>query len=253
MLTNAIKFTPEGGNIFVNLETTPTTAKITITDTGIGIEPELLPQIFERFKQADGSTKRKFGGLGLGLAIAKSLVEMHDGIITVTSEGKDKGAKFTVELPVVQKVESAAEKNVHISADGHSKNGKHLENIKILLVDDNPDSLELVRFVLANNGAKVFPFSNADEALANIEKVKPDLLVSDISMADMDGYDLVRKIRELPSAKDKFLPAIAMTAYTSVEDRAAVLSAGFQMHIAKPIDINTVAAQIRELLDTIQH
>lgn len=253
LLTNAIKFTPDGGKIFVNLETTPATAKITITDTGIGIEPELLPQIFERFKQADGSTKRKFGGLGLGLAIAKSLVEMHDGNITVTSEGKDKGATFTVELPVLQKVESETEKNVHISADGHSKNGKPLENLKILLVDDEPDSLELVRFVLANNGAKVFPFGNADEALENIEKIKPDLLISDISMADTDGYDLVRKIRELPSAKNKFLPAIAMTAYTSIEDRAAVLSAGFQMHIAKPIDINNVAAQISELLNTIQH
>ncbi len=253
LLTNAIKFTPENGKIFVSLEAFETTAKITISDTGIGIEPELLPHIFERFKQADGSTKRKFGGLGLGLAIVKSLVEMHGGEIIVKSEGADRGSAFIVELPTFIKDNHTDNGDGEICVNNSLNHRRMLENIRIVLVDDEPDSLELLRFVLTNQGAETVAFSSPTQALKNLEDIDPDLLISDISMSEMDGYELIRRVRGMPFSKAKFLPAIAMTAYTSVEDRAAVLSAGFQMHIAKPINVSEVAGEILEMLDNIQH
>ena len=256
LLTNAVKFTPDDGNVSITLKTHGTTAKITVTDSGIGIDESLLPDIFERFRQADGSSKRKYGGLGLGLAIVKSIVEMHGGEVSAHSAGENQGSTFVVTLPIViadavtnDELQSS---EVHSNGAGQTTIVRDLENVQIIIVDDEADSLELLRFVLASHGAKVTALNSAAEALRAIEKISPDLLISDISMAEMDGYDLIKRVRRLSSAKNKFLPAIAMTAYTGVEDRAAVLSAGFQMHIAKPIDIESVSSQIKQLLKTTQ-
>lgn len=253
LLTNAVKFTPENGTIDVLLRTIGETVEISITDSGIGIESELLPHIFERFRQADGSTRRRYGGLGLGLAIVKSLVEMHDGTITAESKGENQGSTFTVKIPLSAKSDSQSEE-LNKSANQNPKNpgGGMLENIKIIIVDDETDALELLKFVLRNNGAEVYAFNSPADVLKMTEEINPDLLISDISMADMDGYDLIKRIRASAFSHDKFLPAIAMTAYTSVEDRAQVLSAGFQMHISKPFDIEEVPQQIKNLLDSIK-
>ena len=250
ILTNAFKFTPENGTVSVDLKTHENVMEISVTDSGIGIEAELLPHIFERFRQADGSTKRKFGGLGLGLAIVKSLVEMHGGTISALSGGKNQGSTFTVKLPIPVKKEKQS--NGFVKSSGHSKNPNAqkgiLDDIEILIVDDEADSLELLSFVLKNNGATVHAFNSAGNALTAIKELSPDLLISDISMGEMDGYDLIRRVREFSA--EKFLPAIAMTAYTSVEDRAQILAAGFQMHIGKPFDIEEIPQQVKQVLDS---
>lgn len=252
LLTNAVKFTPAGGTINVFLQTVGDEIEFSIADSGIGIDPSLLPHIFERFRQADGSTKRKFGGLGLGLAIVKSLVEMHGGSVRAESKGENGGSIFTVRIPLsanlVEQFESSkksAQQNQNES-DGVGI----LENSKIIIVDDETDSLELLKFVLKNNGAEVYAFSSASDVLKKAEEINPDLLISDISMAEMDGYDLIHRLRASSFPRSKTLPAIAITAYTSVEDREQVLSAGFQMHISKPFDIEEVPQQVKSLLDS---
>lgn len=254
LLTNAVKFTPENGTIDVLLRTIGEAVEISITDSGIGIEPELLPHIFERFRQADGSTRRKYGGLGLGLAIVKSLVEMHEGKITAESEGKNHGSIFTVKIPLSARSNEKIERlNKNGDQNPKESGGGILEDIKIIIVDDETDALELLKFVLRNNGAEVYAFNSAADVLKMIEEIDPDLLISDISMAEMDGYDLIKRIRAATFSHSKFLPAIAMTAYTSVEDRAQVLSAGFQMHISKPFDIEEVPQQVKNLLESINN
>lgn len=254
LLTNAVKFTPGGGAINVVLQTAGEIIEISVSDTGIGIEADLIPHIFERFRQADGSTRRKYGGLGLGLAIVKSLVEMHGGSVTAESEGENRGATFTVKIPLSaganDQVENSKKKKKSNPTEAHDG---ILANTKIIIVDDETDALELLKFVLKNNGAEVHAFSTAGEVLEMTEKINPDLLISDISMAEMDGYDLIHRIRESSFSRNKFLPAIAMTAYTNVEDRAQVLSAGFQMHISKPFDIEEIPHQIKQLVDSMKN
>lgn len=253
LLTNAVKFTPDGGEINVNLKSVGNSVEISVSDSGIGIEPKLLPYIFERFRQADGSTRRKYGGLGLGLSIVKSLVEMHGGTITAESEGENRGSTFTVKIPLSAGLHEHDENpQKTIKDENEAAAGGILENTKIIIVDDETDALELLKFVLKNNGAEVYTFNSANDVLKMTAEINPDLLISDISMAEMDGYDLIHRIRESSFSKNKFLPAIAMTAYTSVEDRAQVLSAGFQMHISKPFDIEEVPHQVKSLLDSVK-
>lgn len=252
LLTNAVKFTPADGTIDVMLQTFGNEIEISVADSGIGVEPSLLPHIFERFRQADGSTKRKFGGLGLGLAIVKSLVEMHGGNVAAKSEGKNQGSVFTVRIPLSASVNEhfeSSKKSAEQNQNG-ANGSSILENTKIIIVDDETDALELLKFVLKNNGAEVFAFNSANDVLKMTEEINPDLLISDISMAEMDGYDLIHRIRASSFSRSKFLPAIAITAYTSVEDRAQVLSAGFQMHISKPFDIEDVPQQVKQLIDS---
>ena len=254
LLTNAVKFTPDGGAINVILQADGNEIEISVADTGIGIEAELIPHIFERFRQADGSTRRKYGGLGLGLAIVKSLVEMHGGTITAASEGENRGATFAVRMQLSggldEQSESAKKKTNSNKTEAHSG---ILADTKIIIVDDENDALELLKFVLKNNGAEVFAFNSANEVLEKTEKINPDVLISDISMAEMDGYDLIHRIRASSFSRSKFLPAIAITAYTSVEDRAQVLSAGFQLHISKPFDVEEVPQQVRQLIDSMKN
>lgn len=251
ILTNAVKFTPDGGEINVSLTSNENAVEIAVSDSGIGIEPELLPHIFERFRQADGSTRRKYGGLGLGLSIVKSLVEMHGGSITAESEGENRGSTFTLKIPLLNGADEAGRTLQNINNQNGASGGGILEGVKIIIVDDETDALELLKFVLKNNGAEVVAFNSANDVLKMTEEINPDLLISDISMAEMDGYDLIHRIRASSFSRTKFLPAIAITAYTSVEDRAQILSAGFQMHICKPFDIEEVPQQVKKLLDSI--
>ncbi len=251
LLTNAIKFTPENGAVEVALKRDGDTARLTIKDTGIGIGAELLPHIFKRFQQADGSSKRQYGGLGLGLTIVKHLAEMHGGCVSAASDGAGKGATFTVKLPlnitsgVMSTPPSMTQQNKHTG----DHPAQPLKNIKLLVVDDDPDALELTRFVLAEKGTEVICAGSAEEALRRLESNKFDLLISDLGMAGTDGYDLIRKIRANENPEIAALPAIALTGYVSAEDRGKVLAAGFQTHLPKPLDFDKLFAVVMDLIE----
>ena len=249
LMSNAIKFTPKGGQVDVRVTRDNSNAKIIISDNGQGISPEFLPYIFERFRQADASITRSHGGLGLGLAIVRHLVELHGGRIWAESEGEGQGSKFMITLPLrairddVAGVEEAvlAIKDRDISKeDSPPKSPGILNGLSVLIVDDEPDTRDLVTMVLAESGAKVTAVGSAKEAFEIIvgytgEK-RPDILISDIGMPEEDGYSLIRKIRKLPAAQGGQIPAAALTAYARVQERKKVLEAGFQIHIPKPVD-----------------
>ncbi|HEY9603048.1 MAG TPA: ATP-binding protein [Allocoleopsis sp.] len=246
LLSNAVKFTPRGGNIEVRLEQSTANplsgpcAEIAVKDTGQGINPEFLPHVFERFRQADGATTRSYGGLGLGLAIVRQLVEMHNGTVSVASEGGGRGATFTVQLPIIkaQTVEPI-EQNDEVLDDFPS-----LDGLRVLVVDDAVDTLELIEFILKQCKAQVTTATSAAEALATITQSgrnaiansKLDILISDIGMPEEDGYSLISRIRTLEAEQEKPLPAIALTAFAREEERTRILNAGFQMHIPKPVE-----------------
>ena len=239
LLSNAVKFTPEAGTVRVEVKRMPTVVRVSVSDSGIGIKPEFLPFIFDRFRQADGSTTRVHGGLGLGLSIVKHLVQMHGGNVQVESQGENKGAVFAVDFPL------AAASSTPVSENGSSKDAEKnvlpagfsrvLEGLRILVVDDEPDARELVRAILTGCGGEVNCCESAAEAMTAIREWKPDLLVSDIGMPNEDGYSLIKKVRKLRSKRSK-LPAVALTAYATKEDKARALDTGFQMHVAKPIE-----------------
>jgi signal transduction histidine kinase/DNA-binding response OmpR family regulator len=239
LLSNAIKFTPAGGRVSVGVRRVGPRVEVSVSDSGIGITSEFLPYIFDRFRQADGSTTRVHGGLGLGLSIVRHLLELHDGDIEVQSEGRDKGATFIVSLPLAP-AKSAAIENARAAAaesngtpDGFSN---LLKGLRILVVDDEADSRDLVTAILTRCGCKVKCCQSAAEALKTFREWKPDLLVSDIGMPQEDGYALIKKLRKLRLKLAREIPAIALTAYATDDDRARTLSAGFQMHVAKPIE-----------------
>jgi len=237
MLTNAVKFTPDGGKIHISLEDADEKLKLVIEDTGIGIAPELLPQIFDRFRQADGGYKRKFGGLGLGLTIVKHLVELHEGTISAHSEGNDKGAKFIVKFPRRMQFSFQDDNSAFkIAPQIFSQKLKSLEGARVLAVDDDTDVLDLVNFVLSEEGATVTSCHSANEALELFRNGAAfDLLISDLGMAEVDGFDLIRAVRE--KSDENILPAIALTGFVSAQDRKRVLEAGFQKHLSKPVDL----------------
>ena len=247
LLTNAIKFTPEGGSITVTLKREGGMAKLIIKDSGIGIAPELLPHIFDRFRQADFSIKRKYSGLGLGLTIVKNLVELHGGTISAHSDGVNTGTTFIINLPLVAR--HSLDSNYKMSSGNgtvNNKNSKRLANSRVLLVDDNTDALELLSFVLESEGAKVSTSQSANEALRELEGKHFDLLVSDLGMPGMDGYELIRNIRKFMNASQ--LPAIALTGYVSADDRIRVHQAGFQTHLPKPVDFEHLLLAASRLL-----
>jgi signal transduction histidine kinase len=228
LLTNAVKFTEAGGKVEIFLEQTNSYVQLCVRDTGQGITPEFLPHIFEYFRQADASTTRKFGGLGLGLAISRHLVELHGGTIMAESLGEGLGATFTVNLPVVAVQVSEAEAKLD--------NGfPSLVGIKVLAVDDDTDNLKLVSFLLEQTGAEVTSVTSAKAALEAINSNPPDVLVSDIGMPDMDGYQLLRQIKSLSLPKGESIPAIALTAYANDVDRQRSLDVGYSHHFVKPV------------------
>ncbi|MBN3885337.1 MAG: PAS domain-containing protein [Nostoc sp.] len=230
LLSNAIKFTPKGGRVETRLERVNDQAQIIVSDTGKGINPDFLPYIFESFRQEDVSITRKYGGLGLGLAIVRQLVEAHGGTIMADSPGVGFGATFTVQLPLLN-VEPEIKQ-----PDELPQPGLELTGIRVLTVDDDPDARELLTVLLTEYGAKVLTVASATEVLANLESFQPDVLVSDIGMPEVDGYSLIQQIRTLTPEKGGEIPAIALTAYARVEDSQRAITSGYQRHVTKPLD-----------------
>ncbi|HEY9826753.1 MAG TPA: ATP-binding protein [Stenomitos sp.] len=242
LLSNAVKFTPPGGQVNIGLESYNSFAQITVSDTGQGIAAEFLPYVFDYFRQADAATTRKFGGLGLGLAIVRHLVELHGGTVSVASPGEGQGTTFTVRVPLLATSSEATQddQSPHSFLD--------LNGIKILVVDDEPDTRDLVAFVLEQQGAQVTVATSAYEALVSLPKAKPDVLVSDIGMPEMDGYMLIQQVRALPPDQGGQTPAIALTAYAGDTNQRQVLAAGFQKHISKPIEPEELVQVIFHLI-----
>jgi len=231
LLTNAVKFTPKGGRVSVSLRSDDAHVVITIADDGAGIPEEFLPYVFEPFRQAGAGSDRLHGGLGLGLAISRQLVELHGGTIEAASQGLGRGATFTIRLP--RALEPAAEGEAMPPASGKPPLTS-LKGVNVLLVDDEPDTLTMFRNVLENAGARVRSAANGRQAIGELDGWRPDLLVTDLGLPDMDGYALLREVRL--QHPDWGLPAVAVSAYARTDDRERVLAAGFVAHIAKPID-----------------
>jgi len=237
LLTNAIKFTPKGGDVHVHLERNDSHALITVNDNGQGIAPEHLPHVFERFRQADSSNTRSNGGLGLGLSIVRQLVELHRGTVTAESSGENAGAIFRVMLPVpsLPEVPNAAEKTDPKNEWNSLTTTQHsLSGLRVLVVDDEPDARELVAAVLTTCGVEVVSVGSATDALDQMKKQRFDLLISDIGMPGMNGYDLIARVRQLGEEHGGRTPAMALTAYAGFDDRKRALDAGYEMHIPKP-------------------
>jgi signal transduction histidine kinase/DNA-binding response OmpR family regulator len=249
LLSNALKFTPSGGRIEVRYERVGNNIELTVSDTGKGIGSEFLPYVFDRFRQADSSMTRKYGGLGLGLAIARHLVELHGGTIEIYSAGEGQGTTATVRLPLsFTRVDSSKLERSYspaISLFEFDCSPVLLEGVKVLVVDDEPDARELITAVLEECGAEVKTSASAAEAIEKLEEWKPDVLISDIGMPEEDGYDLIRKVRAKHEGEQ--IPAAALTAFASVEDRRHALSAGYQMHIPKPVEPARLASVVASL------
>ncbi|MBD2345835.1 hybrid sensor histidine kinase/response regulator [Anabaena subtropica] len=249
LLSNAVKFTPNGGKIEVRLEQVERYAQIVVTDTGKGISPEFLPYVFDYFRQADSSSTRKFGGLGLGLAIVRKIVEIHGGTVTAQSLGEEQGASFTVQLPMLPE-ESLSVIDDQSHTTSISTNSLPLEGIKTLVVDDDADSRDFLAFILEQEGAEVSLAASAWEALQLLAKIKPDVLVSDISMPNMDGYTLIRQVRTWTTQQGGKIPAIALTAFARQYDREQAIQAGFQLHLPKPLNAEELIAAVVELVNS---
>lgn len=258
LLANAVKFTPAGGRIRIELERGESQAEITVSDTGIGINPQFLPFIFERFAQEDSSNTRAYGGLGMGLAIVKYIIELHGGTVRATSEGTDKGSAFTLMLPLTKKRPEALPLP---SVDLKGSNQRAiecpaaLEGLKIVVVDDEVDTCQMINEAFEQCGSIVHATTSASEALARWGEWQPELLICDINMPQMDGYQFIRQIRERETATGTRTPAIALTALARVEDRVKALNAGYQMHVAKPIELSelyTVVANLATILSSTQ-
>lgn len=251
LFSNAVKFTPAGGRVGVSLGRTDSLVEIIVEDTGRGIPAEFLPHVFDRFRQADGTTTRTQGGLGLGLAIARHLVELHGGSIHAESPGDGGGTTFTVNLPAVgSQSEAHSAEEVSIPYDDGSFTPEYfnlLDGLRVLVVDDERDTREFIAFVLSQKGAEVCTSRNASEALSLLEGWVPDVLVSDIGMPGADGYEFIEKVRGLQIGKEDHLPAIALTAYAGVEDRTRALTAGYQVHLAKPVNPRELVTIVKSL------
>jgi CheY-like chemotaxis protein len=244
LLSNAVKFTPAGGRVDVRLERRDTRAQITVTDTGEGIAAEFLPHVFERFRQADGSMTRAHGGLGLGLALVRHLVELHGGTVTVDSAGVGQGATFTVMLPI--RVGSI------LATDGEPSEGEEatpgrmvLAGIRVLAVDDDPDARELVAAILQLHGARVTAVASAAEAVEALGRVRPHVLLADLAMPDQDGYSLIQQVRQHEAGRG--VPVVALTALAAPADRRRTGEAGFDRHIPKPVEPDELVAAVAQL------
>jgi PAS domain S-box-containing protein len=258
LISNAVKFTPGGGSVEVSLARVNGEAEIKVADTGAGIAPEFLPYVFERFRQADGAITREHGGLGLGLAIARHLVELHGGTIRAESAGKGSGSTFTVWLPLSKRITESiptraaappqASSTAEEGAPSHpARRPAPLSGLNLLLVEDDEDSLTFLSAVLEGAGARVSHARSAAEAFEKLKLLRPDVLISDIGMAGEDGYHLLRRVRALAPGEGGRTPAAALTAYARPEDRAEALRAGYQLHLPKPVEPATLIEQVARL------
>ena len=252
LLTNAVKFTPSGGRIDVVMERVNSHVEVTVADSGVGIKPEFLAFVFDRFRQADSSTTRRHGGLGLGLSIVKHLVELHGGSVRVKSAGEGQGSTFVVALPIsamrtqeTNPIERPAFSDVDVS----TIELPGLEGVRALVVDDQADARILICRLIEENGGRCFVAESGAEALTMVAQEDINILISDIGMPDFDGYDLIRKIRSMHLSHIRNLPAIALTAYARADDRQRALLAGFQMHVSKPVEPRELIAGIASLLN----
>jgi len=255
LLSNAIKFTPAGGRVQVVLERVNSHVEISVEDNGIGIRDEFLPHVFDRFRQADPGSSRKFGGLGLGLSIVKSLVELHGGSVRVKSPGENLGSTFIVALPISHVRSEGSEVSTTRVARIDSLDQvelPRLDGIRVLVVDDEPDGRALVARILDGQGAHPMCASSATEALELLSREHFDLLLSDIGMPDTNGYELIGQVRQMDRSRPRPLPAIALTAYARTEDRQRSLLAGFHMHLSKPTEARELVASIAGLLHLSQ-
>jgi CheY-like chemotaxis protein/anti-sigma regulatory factor (Ser/Thr protein kinase) len=257
LLSNAIKFTPEKGQITIELETSKSETRVIVSDTGKGISPEFLPFVFDRFRQADGSTTRQHGGLGIGLSIVRHIVELHGGTVDVKSEGEGKGTGFTVCLPLSENPSNNIEETSGYNSGAKQSNPdesilfvhqSELKGKRILLVDDEEDTLEMLAAVLAQKGADVKAKTNVPEALETIKGWQPDVIISDIAMPGEDGFSFIRKLRALSPEEGGTIPAIALTAYVGIKERAQVLSSGFQLYVPKPVEPSELLAALVSLV-----
>jgi CheY-like chemotaxis protein len=249
LLTNAVKFTPAGGRVQVRLEQVDSFVQISVRDSGKGIDPQFLPDVFDRFRQADQTSTRRYGGLGLGLSIVRQLVTLHGGSVEAQSEGEGRGATFLVRLPRTITRE-ATTKDEELSPSENSAPANRLmrlDDVRVLVVEDEADTRDVLRTVLEQCGSHVVTAESAAEALRVLGEWKPDVLVSDIGMPAEDGYSLIRKVRAMEAECNDTIPAIALTAYAKEEDRQRALGAGFQKHIAKPVEPVELAAVVADL------
>lgn len=255
LLSNAIKFTPQGGQVHIGLKRIGSHAEIVVADTGQGIKQEFLPHVFDRFRQADGSTTREHTGLGLGLAIVRHLVELHGGTVSAASPGVAQGAVFTVRLPLmaldrdemgepVGSLQQPERMDVQVS-----EKFRTLEGIRVLVVDDDLDSLSLLQELLQRSGAEVKTSASAGDALKNLREWKPSVIISDIGMPGEDGYAFIKKVRTLEAGNGRQIPALALTAYARSEDRLKAFSSGYQMHLPKPVEPMELIVVVASLAD----
>jgi CheY-like chemotaxis protein len=247
LLSNAVKFTPQGGKIVVRIDQEGPNARVMVRDTGLGIDSKFLPRVFDRFRQADSSTTRSYGGLGLGLAIVRHLVELHGGTVYAESEGPGKGATFSTTFPLLADRAEA----IALSGEFNLAEISSLTGLRVLLVDDEPEARQIITTVIARTGALVQSCTSASEALSKLIEWRPDVLLSDIAMPEEDGYSFIGRVRALPKDKGGETPAAALTAYARDEDRRQALAAGYQMHIAKPISAPELVMMIARLANRL--
>jgi len=244
LLANAVKFTPRDGRVYVSLRRMDSFAEIEVRDTGIGIDADFLPRVFERFRQAESSLTRSHRGMGLGLAIVRHLTELHGGTVGAASDGQGKGATFTLHIPLAEeRVALVSQPNVE-ALDGRTS---ALAGLRVLLVEDEPDARELLMLTLKVSGAEVQAVESAQQAMVGLHSFKPDVLLSDIGLPFESGYDLIQKIRSLSSESSR-IPAVALTAFASERDRQRALDSGFQIHLAKPVDPRVLIQAIDQLV-----
>jgi PAS domain S-box-containing protein len=251
LLTNAVKFTPSGGRVDVVMERVNSHVELSVEDSGIGIKPEFLAFVFDRFRQADATTTRHFGGLGLGLSIVKHLVELHGGSVRVKSAGEGQGSTFIVALPisVVRSDESRPERPAFIDVDVSSIALPSLSGANVLVVDDQPDARVLICRLIEEQGGRCIMVDSGTDALKALREEDVNILISDIGMPEFDGYELIRKVRALHDSRIRNIPAIALTAYARNDDRQRALLAGFQMHVSKPVESRELIAGVASLLN----
>jgi signal transduction histidine kinase/CheY-like chemotaxis protein len=248
LLSNAIKFTPRGGKVQILLQRVNSHVELSVADTGCGVKAEFMPHLFERFRQGDNPTTRHHGGLGLGLSIVKSLVELHGGSVTATSAGENQGTTVTVVLPLTVVYQPDDDERAHptssLPPEPTDFVSMELHDLTVLVVDDQPDARELILRVLEDCSARVITAASAEEAVPLVESRRPDVLITDIGMPGADGYELLRRVRDLGASRGGRVPAIALTAFARSEDRTRALRAGFMVHVSKPVDPSELVATV---------